>query len=63
MKYNSTIFLTLDDFNNNYNIITVSNFDDIEKGLWELFLNPLLFKPSEEVVSSLFDKICEEISL
>jgi hypothetical protein len=60
MEYNSTVFFTLDDFNFNYKIITLSDFEEIDNNLEELFPNHLLFSPSDDVVLSLFEKINEQ---
>ena len=57
MEYNSTVFFTLDDFNFNYKIITLSDFEEIDNSLDELIPNSLLFSPSDDVVLSLFEKI------
>ena len=62
MEYNSTIFFIIDDFNFNYKTISITTFDEIDSCLYELFSYPLLIKPSEDVVSSLFEKIHDLIN-
>ncbi|MBN2893122.1 MAG: hypothetical protein JXL97_14730 [Bacteroidales bacterium] len=57
MEHNSTIFFKIDDFNLNYEIMTISDFNEIDNELNEIFLKPAVFCPSDEVIRSLIEKL------
>ncbi len=57
MEINSTVYIEIDDFKNNYEIITTEKINQINEEFDEIFNNIPLVSPPESLIFNLIKKI------